>query len=494
MTTIRSLPLVMPCRSPQTRRLTPAIRAKQPWRLFMRINTGIVIAAMLLCGWPLVAHALNIYFDTSAYRQNVWIVIKGPFTGSYNGTNYNLAANANSAGIALVGDSVPLVVTTANSSAIFVCYDNPSSFPSSGEPYYFTSPLRYQPFELTMTGSDSDNGNLTAINYFTAPLGIASYQNDPIAQPGQTPLQRIGWKAGTGVIASWFSSPAINTSNAVVKVNGQIIRYIGPSSYDPNNASLPNPWPSFLPYTQAIHSASTTFNLNNSVQYNLSNGTNVFHLNLTASAGADGSLSATGSITVSILNSQAAPIVYSNVAVSVPATAPASFNAVIYGGNNIDYTGSPPYPDHALGYATITGVTDFRTYVGNNYSTQSGDPYMPYTQFMDFIFGELATSLLGGFVLSPYGSQPSSDWWTLGKAFSLVQSNPNYYNKYANVVYTLSNNEVYSTSYTDRFGKVSINSVKYGGASVNSWVVGIGAPLPASLATAPQNLLLLDQN
>lgn len=460
----------------------------------MRINTGIVIAAMLLCGWPLVAHALNIYFDTSAYRQNVWIVIKGPFTGSYNGTNYNLAANANSAGIALVGDSVPLVVTTANSSAIFVCYDNPSSFPSSGEPYYFTSPLRYQPFELTMTGSDSDNGNLTAINYFTAPLGIASYQNDPIAQPGQTPLQRIGWKAGTGVIASWFSSPAINTSNAVVKVNGQIIRYIGPSSYDPNNASLPNPWPSFLPYTQAIHSASTTFNLNNSVQYNLSNGTNVFHLNLTASAGADGSLSATGSITVSILNSQAAPIVYSNVAVSVPATAPASFNAVIYGGNNIDYTGSPPYPDHALGYATITGVTDFRTYVGNNYSTQSGDPYMPYTQFMDFIFGELATSLLGGFVLSPYGSQPSSDWWTLGKAFSLVQSNPNYYNKYANVVYTLSNNEVYSTSYTDRFGKVSINSVKYGGASVNSWVVGIGAPLPASLATAPQNLLLLDQN
>ena len=494
MTTIRSLPLVTLCRSRQTRRLTPAIRAKQPWRLFMRITTGIVLAATLLCGRPLVAYALNVYFDTSAYAGNVWLVIKGPFVGSYNGTGYNLGANTNSSSIALVGDNVPLTVTNANSSAIFVCYDNPSTFPASGEPYYFNSPLRYQPFELTMTGSVSDSGNLTAINYFTAPLGIASYQNDPIAQPGQTPLQRIGWKAGTGAIAAWFSSPAINASNAVVKVNGQIIRYIGPSSYDPNNASLPNPWPSFLPYTQAINSASTTFNLNNSVQYNLNNGTNVFHLNLTASAAADGSLSATGSITVSILGSQAAPTVYSNVAVSVPAATPASFNAVIYGGNNIDYTGSPPYPDHALGYATITGVTDFKTYVGNNYSTQSGDPYMPYTQFMDFIFGELATSLLGGFVLSPYGSQPSSSWWTLGKAFSLVQSNPNYYNRYANVVYTLSNNEVYSTSYTDRFGKVSINSVQYGGASVNSWVVGIGAPLPAGLATAPQDLLLLNQN
>jgi hypothetical protein len=474
--------------------LTPTNRTPRFWRSLFRLAAGVVLAATLLCGQALATHTLNIYFDTSAYRQNVWIVIKGPFTGSYNGTAINLGANSNSSGIALVGDSVPLTVTNANSSAIFVCYDNPSSFPSSGEPYYFNSPLRYQPFELTMTGIDSDNGNLTAINYFTAPLGIASYQNDPIAQPGQTPLQRIGWKAGAGVIASWFSSPAINTSNAAVTANGKIIRYIGPSSYDPNNASLPNPWPSFLPYTQAIHSASTTFNLNNSVQYNLTNGTNVFHLNLTASAGADGSLSATGSITVSILNSQAAPTVYSNVAVSVPATAPASFNAVIYGGNNIDYTGSPPYPDHALGYATITGVSDFKTYVGNHYTTQSGDPYMPYTQFMDFIFGELATSLLGGFVLSPYGSQPSSDWWTLGKAFSLVQSNPNYYNRYANVVYTLSNNEVYSTSYTDRFGKVSINSVKYGAASVNSWVVGIGAPLPAGLATAPPDLLLLNQN
>lgn len=456
---------------------------------------GVVLAATLLCGQALATHTLNIYFDTSAYRQNVWIIIKGPFTGSYNGTAINLGANSNSSGIALVGDSVPLTVTNANSSAIFVCYDNPSSFPSSGEPYYFTSPLRYQPFELTMIGTDSDNGNLTAINYFTAPLGIASYQNDPIAQPGQTPLQRIGWKTGAGVIASWFSSPAINTSNAAVTANGKIIRYIGPSSYDPNNSSLPNPWPSFLPYTQAIHSASTTFNLNNSVQYNLTNGTNVFHLNLTASAGTDGSLSATGSITVSILNSQAAPVVYSNVAVSVPATAPASFNAVIYGGNNIDYTEHTTFPDHALGYATITGVSGFKTYVGTNYSPPAGaDPYMPYTQFMDFIFGELATSLLGGFVLSPYGSQPSSDWWTLGKAFSLVQSNPNYYNRYANVVYTLSNNEVYSTSYTDRFGKVSINSVKYGGASVNSWVVSIGAPLPAGLATAPQDLLLLNQN
>ncbi len=455
----------------------------------------MVLAMTFLCGNPLAVHALNIYFDTSAYRENVWIVIKGPFTGSYNGTNYNLGAGNNSSGIALVGDSVPLTVTNANSSAIFVCYDNPSTFPSSGEPYYFNSTLRYQPFELTMTNAVSDNGNLTAINYFTAPLSIASYQNDPIAQPGQTPLQRIGWKAGTGVIASWFSSPAINASNAAVTANGKIIRYIGPSSYDPNNASLPNPWPSFLPYTQAINAASTTFNLNNSVQYNLNNGTNVFHLNLTASAEADGSLSATGSITVSILNSQAAPTVYSNVAVSVPATAPASFNAVIYGGNNIDYTEHTTFPDHALGYATITGVTDFKTYVGNSYTPPAGaDPYMPYTQFMDFIFGELATSLLGGFVLSPYGSQPSSSWWTLGKAFSLVQSNPNYYNKYANVVYTLSNNEVYSTSYTDRFGKVSINSVQYGGASVNSWVVGIGAPLPAGLATAPQDLLLLNQN
>ena len=458
----------------------------------------MVLAATLLCGQALATHTLNIYFDTSAYRQNVWIVIKGPFSGSYNGTAINVLANNNSAGIALVADNIPLVVTNADSSAIFVCYDNPSSFPSSGEPYYFNSPLRYQPFELTMTGSVSDNGNLTAINYFTAPLSIASYQNDPIAQPGQTPLQHIGWKAGAGVIASWFSSPAINASNAAVTANGKIIRYIGPSSYDPNNADLPNPWPSFLPYTQAINSASTTFNLNNSVQYDLSNGTNVFHLNLTASATPEGSasgygaISAQGSITVSILNSQAAPTVYSNVAVSVPATAPASFNAVIYGGNNIDYTEHTTYPDHALGYATITGVTDFRTYVGNHYSTQSGDPYMPYTQFMDFIFGELATSLLGGFVLSPYGSQPSSSWWTLGKAFSLVQSNPNYYNKYANVVYTLSNNEVYSTSYTDRFGKVSINSVQYSGASVNSWVVGVGAPLPAGLANAPQDLLLLN--
>ena len=317
----------------------------------------------------------------------------------------------------------------------------------------------------------------------------------PSPNPGKRPCNASAGRPGPASSPPGSVRPVINASNAVVKANGKIIRYIGPSSYDPNNSALPNPWPSFLPYTQAINSASTTFNLNNSVQYNLNNGTNVFHLNLTASAAADGSLSATGSITVSILNSQAAPTVYSNVAVSVPAATPASFNAVIYGGNNIDYTEHTTFPDHALGYATISGVSAFKTYVGNNYTAPgSTDPYMPYTQFMDFIFGELATSLLGGFVLSPYGSQPSSDWWTLGKAFSLVQSNSNYYNKYANVVYTLSNNEVYSTSYTDRFGKVSINSVQYGAVTINSWVVGIGAPLPAGLATAPQELLLLNQN
>ena len=138
MTTIRPLSLVMPFHCRQHRRLTPANRAKQSWRLFRRITAGFFFAAMLVCGRPLAAYALNIYFDTSAYRQNVWIVIKGPFTGSYNGTNYNLGAGNNSSGIALVGDSVPLAVTNANSSVkIFVCYDDPSSFPSTGEPLLF---------------------------------------------------------------------------------------------------------------------------------------------------------------------------------------------------------------------------------------------------------------------------------------------------------------------------------------------------------------------
>lgn len=120
---------------------------------------------------------------------------------------------------------------------------------------------------------------------------------------------------------------------------------------------------------------------------------------------------------------------------------------------------------------------------------------------------EVTTGLLGGFFNSDYQvggvalkNMPSNQWWSLNPivAYSQIQPNNPYYNVYANVIFTKSNNTVYGVPYSDRFGTgPEVNSVSYtsGGVSypVNYWVIGVGAPLSGTTADLSGILMMLMQ-
>jgi hypothetical protein len=103
--------------------------------------------------------------------------------------------------------------------------------------------------------------------------------------------------------------------------------------------------------------------------------------------------------------------------------------------------------------------------------------------------GEITSGLLMGFINSPVvpagqskpiKDLPSRTWWNLDPliAFSQVQSDPAYFNQYANVLYKASSNETYSIPYSDRLGTGPlINSVKYNGTDVVTWVVTVEPPV-----------------
>ena len=89
---------------------------------------------------------------------------------------------------------------------------------------------------------------------------------------------------------------------------------------------------------------------------------------------------------------------------------------------------------------------------------------------------------------------PSNHWWLQNPivAFSAIQPLHPYYNIYAKVVFNDSHNTVYGVPYSDRFGKSPlVYTVQYNGTNVNYWVVGIGAPLPATTALSGMQMLLL---
>ena len=66
-------------------------------------------------------------------------------------------------------------------------------------------------------------------------------------------LQQTGFGSATAAqIGAQFALATGGNPQAVVKdANGNIIRYLGPSNYTGTN-----PWPSFIPYTQSIHTAN----------------------------------------------------------------------------------------------------------------------------------------------------------------------------------------------------------------------------------------------
>ncbi|HEY9074061.1 MAG TPA: hypothetical protein VIN67_08000, partial [Desulfobaccales bacterium] len=488
---------------------------------FTSVNASHTINATFVSG-----HTTTLLFDQSAYPGDVWLQIQDPindfqatyangtksFDFTYNGNKVEYSAPVKLSDIGAGG----LEMTYGISAGFFVYYDDPTGISRTIGPDYHTTIQRFMPLEMTMTGGSGDQGDVTAINWFSAPLGIRSYANNPFTNSGEPVLQQTGFKASAAAIGAQLALASGNNSLAVVKdAHGNIIRYIGPSSYNGTN-----PWPSFIPYTKSINKAgqSTIIQSNPQGFYFNADPTPVYNFgsNMTATANADGSLTVTGAITATMTGTikpgnPALPTggQWTNATISFSVSDPDAFNNAIYGQN----------PNSATP-TSGTGWTNFQSFLQNTLldPTKPHDPTTnpslfdtgaaqapPYnTAYVNFV-GEVSTGLLGGFFNSSVASNyppdngaalknvPSNHWWLQNPimAFSEIQPVLPYYNIYAETIFNESHNTVYGVPFSDRFGKGPlVNSVIYNGKNVNYWVIGVGAPLPSSIPPPGMPLLL----
>jgi hypothetical protein len=491
-------------------------------------------------------HNLNVLFDQSAYKGNVWLQVEDAsksFQATYaNGTKSIEFTNSTNTETLLVSKPVKLSdigagglnVTWAPGNPHYLFYDDPSSNARTAAPSPITTEQRYMYFELTMVGGNGNGGDLTAINLFTAPLSIRSYQNNPLTNPGDV-LQQVGWRGATAAqIGAQLAAASGGKAGATKKdAKGNIIRYIGPSSY----GALENPWPSFIPYTQSINKANQKTHIQNKPQGFYFNADKpkiyTFGCDMTAIAGADGTLTIGSAVASDTISSKItlstnfeitdSPYTPSNYAYNSAtgtwdgswdlacfAFSPASpsteneFNRAIY---------AQAWPTYVAVTFSGTGWDNFHAFCQNTllHPGQPHDPTTnpslldpgatnanPYNTAKDAFVSEVTTGLIGGFFNSDYmvssvaiKNMASKDWWSLphGVIFSMINT---YYNTYAKVIYDLSDNTVYGIPYSDLIGKVFVDSVLHGTASVNYWVVGIGAPLPQANIVPELMLLLLN--
>lgn len=468
----------------------------------------LLVLAMLGVSRSANADPLTVYFDNTTYGGDVWLQVQDPFynsSGNFqasydNGKESIDFSDGNSQ--TLMSKPVKLsdigagglTIDHSDSAVFFIYYDDPSQESRTAAPAYPTSKLRFMPFELTMMGGSGDQGNLTAINYFTAPLGIKSYQNDPTQNPSETVIQQTGFgDTSATTIGNQLDTATNGNSSAVVQNDdNKIIRYLGPSSFTGDN-----PWPSFISYAQSVNQAnqSTTIKRTNGFNFAAPDNTPVYQFggDMAATAAADGTITLTGSVTVSANTSPTGtnPTVptsgeWTDATITISASSATDYNNAIYG-------------QAANSAVTFTGTawSDFETFTKNTLR-DSSKPHDTstnkslydlgaYDTTKAMLIGEITTGLLGGFVNSDYKvggvaikDMESNSWWSLSgnPAFATIQPDNAYYNPYANVIFETSGNTVYGVPYSDRFGSGPlVNTVNYNGTPINYWTVDIGAPL-----------------
>lgn len=543
---------------------------KVVFKLWLAALVVISMTAFTQATHAQTGHTLVMKFDQSslnAYKGDVWLQVEDPFSDSnapsyqpafalkatYNGTPgtpISFKETPESDKTLLM--SVPvklstigaggLTITYSNSSHLYFFYDDPTknartSAPSVTSPNW---PQRFQDVELTMIGGEGDYGNLTYINWFTAPLSITSY-GVPIGTT-QTPtqLQYAGWGSHTAVeIAKEMAKASGGKAKATWKVGGNILRYLGPGNFDPSNPQFAeNPWPSFIPYTKSLNQAGKGTIIYNQNGFNFGGTENLpayqIGPDMWAVANADGSLDIIGSITVS----GNAPIRRNNpnnplppnyvadgnnwsgywdgakISIAVKDAAEksleAEFDYTIYG-----QTRAGVSPAKVLSFTGDAWVLfeQFCKDTKNSTGTSLND-LGAYNTTLNFIIGEITTGLVGGFFNSDYPFKPgvtplknmsSNEWWAQNPMVGFAQiqpthSAPPYYNNYASIIFNLTNNTAYGVPYSDRFNHAgnspAVMSVLYDNKkgtkyNVTSWTIGIGAPLPKSGLTGMLELLLL---
>ncbi|WP_156318473.1 hypothetical protein [Rhizobium sp. AAP43] len=371
-----------------------------------------------------------------------------------------------------------LTINQAVSILVYVSYGNALQSRTSA-PTFIGGGMDYQTlfqtFEITMTGNAGDQGDMTAINYFTAPMEIASYAADG------TLIQSVGYTADANTIAAKLGASSSPPWGALVKdAAGDWVRFIGPSSYAPPPAT---PYQSFIPYLQSVHAAGQLTKIVNSNAFlykskKTQKTTNyILTLDHVATAAANGSLTLNGEIHTTITgDSSAQGPTFKECNATISAVDPVSYNTAIYGqviNSAVTFSG--------LGWSKLSSQVK---------SWDLEDQAVELTT-QKLLIGEVTTGLLLGLINSntvPAGQDvalkdmKSDAWWKLSPlpAFREAQPDHPYYNTYAAELFAASTNQVYSIPFSDRLGNGPlINTVSYNGQDVANWTVTLLPPLSA---------------
>ena len=480
---------------------------------------SVFCAAVLLVLISVPASAqLNMQFinNTGLADSDIFITFQGASSvnATYAGGTYFAPVTpgdimTNSVSLTSIGSS-GINIVNANGPVVFVSYATtingtvmngnlsgnsvPSYIGSGGANYNQV----FQPFEITaIQGQTGGQGNLTNINYFTAPIQIQSFNS---ANPN-TPLQTKGYNVSTATLANTLATMTAGNSLATATNNGTILRYIGPSSYGVGT----NPYPTFDDYITSLSSGNQTAHIVNSNAFNTQENPATGNINynytldLIASFAPDRTITLSGNITTTITpfgGNSTAGTTYTGASFTISPTIGASTNNATF--TNTIYGQADPLGSN-------NGSTTFNS-VWGQLATDMADlglylntvnPGTTYSTTQSLAIGEITTGLLGGFVGSnatytggngtyaqfdgqAYEDVPSSAWWNTDviPSPSTLQPNDPFYSQYSEAIFNATNNEVYSIPFSDRFGTGPLMQTQlYNGTVVDTWVVTLEAPI-----------------
>lgn len=377
----------------------------------------------------------------------------------------------------------------------------PSYIGSTGANYL----KAYQPFEIDyVAGATNGQGNLTNINYFAAPICIQSYNGGSSG----TLLQTRGYygetATGTKRLASEFQTLTAGSALATPTFSGNILRYIGPSSYGAGT----NPYPTFDAYLKSLFTAGQNTTIQNSNAFNTQqnpaagNKNYNYAFDFIATVAADNTITLSGTITTTIIpfGGSATPgTTYTGAVMTISPTIGANTSDSIF--NNTIYGQADPLGS-GKGSTTFNSVwaqlaTDMATASLFVDSTTEGGPGTAYGITQSLAIGEITTGLLGGFpgsdvtyeggigTYASYNGQlykdvPSEAWWnsSIIPSPSVLQPSHPFYNAYAQQIFDATSNQVYSIPFSDRFGDGPLMQTQlYNDKVVDTWVVTLGAPI-----------------
>ena len=383
----------------------------------------------------------------------------GTFSASYAGGAISINSSttlSSSIPLSAIG-SGGVTISNMNGGQIYVSYgaplaDAPPPNPSApADPNYLTP---YMYMEMTYLAAGGNQADITAINYYSAPLQLQTYSSGTL-------VQSKGF-TGSTTISSQLAAITGNSPSAVITQPGTStpLRVLGPTNYpspDSNNNYQIGPYPTFDAYLDSVRTANQTTTFANTFAYNPGGSSQPnysFSYNLQATVALDANnndqITLSGTISVTTTpsgGSPGTPVVY-NIGITSP----------------VDGTGNLGLTSNELSSLLYSGVATANTVFTGSWSDLDGIVSGSTALAQSEIIGELSEGFSSGYVGStqpdpnngntPYGNEPSNMWWANTNPYTGPQPTSPFYNQYAAII-SANSNTVYGSPYADRFSNLS---------------------------------------